>query len=249
MLVFVQHKAGKQVLGSAFALPFPLPSLTHCSNKQQKCQISSCCIAQHKTFQQCNQDSLPLLAPLGGAVPFGAPLLGDFSGELAGFGDSAGLGDSAWVLASLGLGDSDSSDLADGVFNKFSSSGRGWPSRPLSGRRVWIGRTGVSPWVSFISFSVPAFPTGPEKPLTRPSKHISKTVSKDLSKTFCYHSHWVISRNASRVWISYRTVPNRFWSKQLCRGCIAWPGLVTPSQTASGKSPTWFPSRSRLQDM
>ena len=144
---------------------------------------------------------LPLLAPLGGAVPFGAPLLGDFSGELAGFGDSAGLGDSGWVLASLGLGDSDSSDLADGVFNKFSSSGRGWPSRPLSGRRVWIGRTGVSPWVSFTSFSVPAFPTGPEKPLTRPSKHISKTVVKDLSKhhrTFCYHSHWVISKNASR---------------------------------------------------
>jgi len=43
----------------------------------------------------CSKDTLPLLAPLGGAVPFGAPLLGDFSGELAGFGDSAGLGDSA----------------------------------------------------------------------------------------------------------------------------------------------------------
>ena len=85
-----------------------------------------------------------MLAPLGGADPFEAPLLGDFSGELAGFGDSRGFGDSGpsglellgdsgfgedALEASLGFGEGDKSLSSEGLDDAFSrsslSSGRG----------------------------------------------------------------------------------------------------------------------------
>ena len=164
-------------------------------------------MGKNGTAKSCNQASadllllaplpplLPLLGPLGGAGPFEAPLLGDFSGKLAGLGDSAGLGNSDLrdsglgenaleAEASLGLGDCDKSEPGSEGFAAFafsksscvlSDKGRGWLSRPLSGRRVCIGSTGPA-----LSLSV--LPT-PEKPwLRRLRKKPSSSRIKQLKE-------------------------------------------------------------------
>ena len=180
------------------------------------------CLGKNGKAKSCNQASadllllaplpplLPLLGPLGGAGPFEAPLLGDFSGKLAGLGDSAGLGNSDLrgsglgenaleAEASLGLGDCDKSEPGSEGFAVFafsksscvlSDKGRGWLSRPLSGRRVCIGSTGPSPWVEPCppgAFSLSVLPT-PEKPwLTKlrkkPSSSLYKAAETILSES------------------------------------------------------------------
>ena len=123
-----------------------------------------------ESFTRCSRESFPWLTPFSGVGPFAAPSLGDFSGELAGLGDSAGLGNSDLgdsglgenaleAEASLGLGDCDKSEpgsegFAVGNLSKsicvFSDEGRGWLPRPLSGRRVCIGSTGPHPGLSHV---------------------------------------------------------------------------------------------------
>ena len=153
-----------------------------------------------ESFTHCSRESFPWLTPFSGVGPFAAPSLGDFSGELAGLGDSAGLGNSDLgdsVLgenaleaeASLGLGDCDKSEPGSEGFAAFafsksscvlSDKGRGWLSRPLSGRRVCIGSTGPA-----LSLSV--LPT-PEKPWLRrlrkkPSSSLYKAAERILSES------------------------------------------------------------------
>ena len=109
--------------------------------------LENCCailFILFESFTHCGRESFRWLTLLGGG-PFPAPSLGDFSGELAGLGDSTGsrdsrLGDSGLgentleAEASLGLGDCDRSEpgsegFAVLVFSKstcvLSDKGRG----------------------------------------------------------------------------------------------------------------------------
>ena len=170
--------------------------------------LENCCailFILFESFTHCGRESFPWLTPLAGMGPFAAPSLGDFSGELAGLGDSAGLGNSDLgdsglgenaleAEASLGLGDCDKSELSSEgfavlVFSKsscvLSDKGRGWLSRPLSGRCVCIGSTGPSPWVEPCppgALSLSVLPT-PEKPwLTRLRRNALPVCIKQLKQ-------------------------------------------------------------------
>ena len=129
-----------------------------------------------ESFTRCSRESFPWLTPFSGVGPFAAPSLGDFSGELAGLGDSAGLGNSDLgdsglgenaleAEASLGLGDCDKSEPGSEGFAVFAFSKS---SCVLSDK----GRG----WMSTGAFSLSVLPT-PEKPwLTKLKKKPSSSL-------------------------------------------------------------------------